>query len=93
MNNNFSCGRCSRALGLPSKSDWYRKHFSKIPNIVACPNLNYLDRAIEHNLREIFPSSTSPVRHAWCIMVDEIAIDPCVLPQKFAIDPDSGGSD
>jgi hypothetical protein len=78
---------------LPSKSDWYRKHFSEIPNIVACPNLNYLDRAIEHNLREIFSSSISPVRHAWCIMVDEIAIDPCVLPQKFAIEPDSGGSD
>ena len=40
------------ALGLPSRSDWYRKCFGTLPQLVACPNLAYLERALKHNLQQ-----------------------------------------
>ena len=69
-------------LGLPSKSEWYRQHFAKIPQLVPCPSLRYLSRAIQHNLREIFGDEERPEKCMWSLLMDEIAIDSRVVHCK-----------
>ena len=74
---------CSRAMGLPSRSDWYRKHFHRIVRIVPAPNLNYLELSVRRNLRAIFPEEKAYRRLKPCaLMVDEIAINANVVYEK-----------
>ena len=60
------------ALGLPSRSDWYRKCLGTLPQLVACPNLAYLERALKHNLQQQFATYNGP-KCAWSVTVDEMA--------------------
>ena len=69
-------------LGLPSRSEWFRTSFSKIPQLTACPGLAYLRRAIEHNFRELFGLRVRAKKCMWSIEMDELAIDSRVVHCK-----------
>ena len=69
---------CSRALGLTSRSNCYRSHFSAIVQIALAPSIGYLREAVCLNLRADFPPSAKAVRRPRALMADEIALDACV---------------
>ena len=66
-------------LGLPSRSEWFRQAFSKIPQITACPGLAYLRRAAKHNCFELFGMRIRNKKCMWSALMDEIAIDSRVV--------------